>query len=264
MKQWTVLTGLVCLGIGASQVAQGAEGLSWDLAGQTVRYRIQTDIVSPQAIPIAAKKNDAFRSNHVQATVDTRCGQAVARGKKAWELTCTLQDVSLRAGFTAGNEEAAETILKEWTADLRGATVQVILGRNGVVRSVDLDKGTAKNRRESEIQNVQEMILARVYTGLDAQLPKDGTEGGTGQWTIKQANTMGTPSADGVMGAIRGRGVPTASSGISTEFRYVQQGIVERLDDQVAVTVGETDVYPSSGWLPFVHPEQVPVLADLE
>ena len=48
MKQWTVLTGLVCLGIGASQVAQGAEGLSWDLAGQTVRYRIQTDIVSPQ------------------------------------------------------------------------------------------------------------------------------------------------------------------------------------------------------------------------
>ena len=83
MKQWTVLAGLVCLGIGASQVAQGAEGLSWDLAGQTVRYRIQTDIASPQAIPIAAKKNDAFRSNHVQATVDTWASETRERNRES-------------------------------------------------------------------------------------------------------------------------------------------------------------------------------------
>ena len=307
-----------------SLTAHAAENLSWDLSGQSVRYRIQTDIESPLPIPLMAKRNMEFKSNHIQVTVDTGCEQAVARGKKAWEVTCTVQDLSLRAGLSSGNEASASAILNEWVTDLKGATLQIVLSTTGTVRTVDLDNGDQSNQREADIHGIQEMILARVYMGLDAQLPKDGSDQGLGQWTIKRANTMGTPSRDGVLGSIRGqakitksvggqvwveneargvrqtgsviagllgivydmtladnyvfdttlqqlatrnylvRGVPTPSSGVNPKLQYIQQGIIERLEDQESVNLGVTSLYPTSVWLPFVDAQALPAMVQLD
>ena len=192
--------GLVCLGASALTPAHATEGLSWELSGQEVRYRVQTDIRSPQSFLLQAKKNVSFQSNHIQTSMMTHCGDVEARGKKAFALKCTVEDISLRAGFSSGHEEHVEDILKEWESTLKGAQVELVITRNGQVRYADLDNVDMNNRRETEIHGAMEMLLARAYTGFDAQLPKDGTDGNSGQWSIKHANTMGTPSAKGLPG----------------------------------------------------------------
>jgi hypothetical protein len=318
------LMGLMCLGASALTPAHATDGLSWELAGQEVRYRIQTDIRSPQSFLFQAKKNVAFQSNHIQTALVTQCGEVEVRGKKAFALQCTVEDISLRAGFTSGHGTHVEDILKEWETTLKGAQVQLVITRNGQVRYAELDNGEMRNRRENEIHGAMEMILARAYTGLDAQLPKAGTDEGLGQWSIKHANTMGTPSASGVMGSVRGastfvqrddetvlihstargmrmtgptnvglvgiayemklndnvifdnvrqqmsarsyyvEGTPTASNDLNASFTYIQQGLVERLDDASPVALGQTSGYPTVAWLPRVTSADMPILASVD
>ena len=302
----------------ASGQASAEDEISWALEGKSVRYHIQTDIISPLAITLRAKENIEFRTNRMQTFLDTRCEVEAPRGKKAWQLRCSLDQVAVRADILTGNAQNASRILTEWSSVLQGSSVQVVLTRDGQVRSTDLETGELRNRRENEIHSNMEMMLSRAFTGLDFQLPKNGTDEGAGGWKVRNANTMATPSVSGSLGAVRGEaliehrqgddltigvnargvrqtgstiiglvgivyamtltdravfstadrmlvarryavhGTPTASTAASDGVRYVQQGVVDRLDESTVLVLADTAPQAIREWF---GPEAVrPVL----
>ena len=215
--------GLVSLITSGSALAD--EGIQWDLHDQTVTYRIQTDIRSPLPLVIQASRNEEFASHHVQSVVSTHCSSEAPRGKQAWEMRCVLDDIAIRAQPRTGSPEKAQRILDEWVAELKGAAVQFVLKRDGRVRSVDLEKTQAGNRRDSAIHTQMEMILSRAFSGLDGHMPKDGTDGGAGVWSVKHALTMATPSVDGSMGAVKGKAQIVKRDGVDLYFTSNVAGV---------------------------------------
>jgi len=183
-------------------MADAVTGLQWQFAeGAVARYEISARVLLPEALTLRAQQNLDARVTEIWIDLRTTCKPLVI-GKKAWELECGLDDLQLRAAPHGPDAKRLPPILGELDEMLSGSLVQIEMGLDGRVRSVDVEGLPKNNQRQQHIQEVSRLLMARTFAAIDLQLPKKGDSGDDGVWRQKQVLAMQFVSQAGSLGNV--------------------------------------------------------------
>jgi len=207
-------------------LALATDGLAWKVDGP-LRYHLDVAVQFPDMMWLIAVQNVEVRIVEIQVGVATTCTVAEA-WKAGWELTCTLDDVALRAAPTSSEAGRAVAVLEEWDGLLTGGTVTMELSRDGRVRSFDLDQIPLgiEDRRTNSIREAMRVVLARAFAPFDLQLPKKGDDGGLGTWRQRESTTLGFPSEAGTVGSSVIEHTITDATGDTVDIATTAHGIL--------------------------------------
>jgi hypothetical protein len=195
----------------ASGVAQAAEpsvpvviteGLSWRWTpGEARRFLLRADVVLPEAIEFNAAVNTDTLVNQVSIGLVVSCAPSATLGKAAWELRCDIDDATLAATPNPQSVGLVKGVAEEWSAVLRDqGWLQVVMGANGRIRSVDLEGTDKRIERLRLITETMRQLILRAFAPMDVELPRDGSDHGTGQWVQRGGIAFMLPSLTGTLG----------------------------------------------------------------
>ncbi|MFT4628443.1 MAG: hypothetical protein ACI8PZ_007138 [Myxococcota bacterium] len=199
------LRGAVLAVLGAtlawSPLATAAEGLQWGWsAGESHRYFISADVQTPYLLPFNAQTNSNLRVAKFVILLNTNCIHVKDFGKKAFEIECSIDDVRIVARTTVSDSDRGLVeILDEIDDGYLESRLQVVMGRDGYVRSVSLDGVNDRLRRMREMEETMRLMVVRAFAGVDLGLPPKGNDGGT-VWASKKALVLQLPSKFGSFG----------------------------------------------------------------
>lgn len=183
--------------------AQATTGLAWQWTqDQARRYFIQTQVRLSEPLLFLAQANRDVRVTEFQVNLNLNCVAANPLGKKAWELSCAIDDFAIQAAPISTEQGRLLDILNEYDEKLTGAHLEVVLTLDGRVRTVDLEDVKKQNQRGATIHENLRLVLARSIAGLDLQLPKKGDDRGE-PWRQSAAQIAGFPSNLGSVGAVQ-------------------------------------------------------------
>lgn len=201
-------------------------GLAWKWdQGQKRTFHIKSEIQLPRFIWLRAFNNLEVRGFGLKMQIVTTCEAAEQLGKRGWELNCLVDDLSLQAVAVRGDQGQLDRILAEWDERLTGEKLEVVLDNDGELRDVNYVDLTRRNRRDGENMEYWRQVLLRLFSPMDLELPKKGTDKGEGQWKEKNPLVISFPSFQGSVGSVdithaieasRGGLVRIASSGKGT------------------------------------------------
>jgi hypothetical protein len=179
------------------------EGLAWRWApGEVRRYLLRADVVLPEAIEFNAAINTNALVNQVSIGLVVSCSPSATLGKAAWELRCEIDDATLSATPNPQSVGLVKGVAEEWSAVLRDqGWLQVVMGANGRVRSVDLEGTDKRIERLRLITETMRQLILRAFSPMDVELPKDGSDHGTGQWVQRGGIAFMLPSLTGTLGS---------------------------------------------------------------
>jgi len=146
--------------------------------------------------------NKQVRVLAYQTTLVANCNEAETVSKRAFEVRCTISDVSIRAASSKSERNKLGPILEEMTAKMKGAIVTLRIKTNGRLTQVSFREthSTRSNRRINQMRENLRLILHRAFSGLDLELPKNG-ETEEGYWIQFDSALMMAPSNVGTRGA---------------------------------------------------------------
>ena len=229
---------LACL---LPSLASATEGLAWQWnEGQERRFLLQGNIRFAEFFFVQSKDNRDLRVVELYVAAFTTC-KAVATARKFTSLACSIDDVELRGAPPAqdANRGLVDT-LNEWDALYRKAVVQLDLGNDGRIRTLDLEGIDGRIDRYRAIQEQMRLVMVRLFSGLELQLPKKGNDKEE-SWTQRESTTLQLPSPVGSFGGVR----------IEHEVTGVQESVVTvtRIG-KGSIVSGETIGAPGSGERP--------------
>ena len=181
--------------------AQAADDLVWTWE-KPRRFLLISDVNSPEYLLWQAEFNYQARVFKWRTNIVASCVPADV-GKKTALVNCHIEDISLQATSLPGDMKNLPKVLEDLDAKLSGASIQLEVSMDGRVRSIDLEGIDKKRRRLTEIVETMRLVLARAIAPLDLQMPKKGSDGGTGAWIQKQTLVTGFPSGLGTMGQVK-------------------------------------------------------------
>ena len=207
MKRW-VIRGVQCvlmfgLFISSMAAAQDEEDDAivvyadrfkrWD----ETRWLIKTEVVLPKRITLEAKENYEVRIVAYQMRMIIRCAKDWKITGRRWEVNCKLEDIGIQIvpfREDANRTEKNQVILDELYADLKGATLQMQVMKNGRVDNIDLEGISVGNRKErNRVETVRQLIF-RMMAGFDMKLRKNNFLK-TGQWVEYRSPLMDMPGS---------------------------------------------------------------------
>lgn len=168
--------------------------------GQARTWYIESLLLVPWPWTIGTwGEQDRVRTAKVRTQLIVTC-TPVEQRLTAWDLSCDIQDAAL-AGATVDGQDSArlDPVMRAFADNLVGAEIQMVLGMDGTVRSLDLE-GLAKDNlflREAHEWNRQ--LLWRSMAGFDLLLP-NGVED---SWTQRDSPWADNPYGASAPGAIR-------------------------------------------------------------
>ena len=229
MTRFAAMVGMLSL----SWQANAVEGMEWSWnEGQSRRYVVRTQVASPETVVLWAEKNieppvDAFT---LAMVVD--CTLEAPVGKKAFDVACDIDQAMLSVTPVALSRGKTMPVLDEWTTLLENeASVRFVQTTEGKVRSVNLYGVDGRNNRTRKRGEILRQIVERAFAAFDLQLPKKGTDGGTGGWVQRDGLPMKMMSSRGSLG-----GMNMAYTVISE----VQGNTLVGIEGVGTVTSGET------------------------
>ena len=169
---------LTCLCV--SVPAHAVDGLVWNW-DKPKRFLLISDVNAPEFLLWQAEFNYQARVFKWRTNIVASCVPSDV-GKKTALVNCHIEDISLQATSLPGDMKNLPKVLEDLDAKLSGASLQLELSMDGRVRSIDLEGIDKKRRRLTEIVETMRLVLARAIAPLDLQMPKKGTDGGTGAW----------------------------------------------------------------------------------
>jgi hypothetical protein len=188
------------IGLGASAPAHATTGLVWKMPAEGLRYFVVARVNYPLMLNFQAEINHQFRASEFQFEAVTECKPTVTT-KTGWELQCRFEDVSLLADPVEADEtEHVQGVLTELEGRYEKGWVQVQLGSDGRVRSLDLEDVEKGNQRTADIHELMRLIAVRAFAGLDLELPKNGDDKGKGAWKNNSLLANQVPSSRGTQG----------------------------------------------------------------
>lgn len=223
--------------LGPAAPAHAVEGLAWEWPEDVVRrYKIEGKITLPEATRFDAKENFNGWVLRVDLAVVLDCKPAATLGKRGWELRCDILDAAVSALPMQEAIGQLTPVAEEWAASLEEGWLQVVLTRDGKVRSVDLEGVDKRIRRMQDIQETQRLLLTRLLAALDLHLPKKGDDQDRGGWSMNQSLAFALPTNEGTIGGV--------SVGVSVD-KQLQHLVTLGLDGEGTVGSG-TDATGSS------------------
>jgi hypothetical protein len=161
---------------------------SWP-AGEVQRFHIETEILTPKGMRYYAANNLDARAGAVKVRADAGCTNK-PEGKTNW-VVCELAYIEVSGQeWAPGEQEKLDKILKEWSADLSKAKVELEIAKDGRVRTFDLLGGKERsNSREGFIIENQRVLLQRTFAAFDLPLTADEKDWVRG-WPQKSSSAL--------------------------------------------------------------------------
>lgn len=195
---------LVVALLGAAAPAQATEGLAWQWPeGVTRRFALRTSVKLPYVMEFDALRNLDTRISGFRLGLIVDCTPVATVNKQSVEVRCDIDKAAMQATPSPGDRGKLKPILDEWTTLFEAAWVDVVFSSNGRIRSFDLEGVDRTLQRRQDVAVVQREFLVRAFAAFDLQLPKDGTDGGAGQWTQSEGMSFALPTyGTGSLGAV--------------------------------------------------------------
>lgn len=202
--RWTSPAALALIGLFAmgSTPAHATEGIEWQWDDAERTYYIQGQLRLPQFVWFRALNNSEVRVFEARVEMVTTCVPDTALGKKAWELSCTVDDISLQGVPLPADAGRLTPIVEEWDERLTGNQVEVQFSKDGRVRNVGFANLDRRNRRDGENIEVMRQLMARMLSPLDMRLPKKGDDKGLNAWSGKSPLVLAFMSNAGSIGGV--------------------------------------------------------------
>lgn len=191
----------ILAGLALAVPAHATSGLEWQWDEAERVYHILGEVQLPELVWLRAFNNKEVRLSGFRLELMTTCKAAEAAGKKAWEVHCRIDDVSLQAvRFPGDPPGTTDEILVEWDERLTGKHVELLWRKDGRIRDVGWVDLVRRNRRDGENIEVMRQLMVRAFAPLDLELPKKGDDGGTGAWDQGDTLLLTLPSSGGTVG----------------------------------------------------------------
>ena len=169
-----------------ASVAVADGNLVWKWPDETpVRYHLETVVNAPQGRVWLAEINQVARATRQMLVLDVTC-RGMLSGKR-YRVECLMDDAVLRGRAVPGEEALLKSIMEAQQGRLKGTVVTLSVGKNGRIRSLDMQGSGASNARGTQIMENLRQMVRRAFSPLDVQLPKRGEDKGK-KWSQK-----GTP-----------------------------------------------------------------------
>jgi len=198
-----------------STPSHATTGLAWNWDGDQARqYVIQSSTVLIYPEVLQGDGTGEVYFTEIVAALRTTCQVTGTMGKKAYEVSCSINDLALQGVPQHGeNPERAEKVMASVAASVAGARMVARFGRDGRVSKIDLRDLDASKTWMSINQPTLQIVLGHAIGGLDLQLPKDGDDKGTGTWKQREAKPMSLAIQDSTLGTIKMEHAITQSEG---------------------------------------------------
>lgn len=232
---------IAALGLGLlSTPAHAVEGLEWQWSTDTERtYYIRGQLRLPRFIFWNAFNNIDVRVFEARMELVTTCKGDQPLGKKAWEVLCTIDDISLQGVALPGDTGRFTAVAEEWDQRLTGQVMQLQITHDGRIRNVGFDSIERRNRRDGENTERVRQMLVRMYSPLDFRLPKKGSDKDIGGWGHKDTLLVGFPSSRGTTGAVQMAHEIVGNKGDQVKVLTSGKGTVGNIDSAMATQVAE-------------------------
>lgn len=191
------------IGLLAALPARATTGLEWQMGDAPLRYHLRAQVQLPEVLFLHAQFNDEVRVHEVRVHLVTSCRPADALGRRGWELACSIDDLALQVAPVTPDAGQAAPVLQDWDDKLTGATLQVVLHRDGRVKNVDLEGIEKDERRMQHIVETMRLLTTRAFALLDLELPRKGDDKGKGEWKQRQSLALGFVTTEGTIGSSR-------------------------------------------------------------
>lgn len=204
--------------------ADTGQPLQWSWPEGKVRtWYLETLVMVPSPWFLGVwGQQDYGRTSKVRVQVVLQCA-AVDANPSTWELSCEVPDAALVAA-TVGNEDPAyiEGVATHFGAALEQSEIQLVLGRDGTVRNVDVEGISKADPIQAAGQEWVRQLVRRAVSGLDATAPPTGEPswvqrdhpwadspyGGSAPGTLRLLNEVQTEAGQNTVRTV-GRGALT-------------------------------------------------------
>jgi hypothetical protein len=189
----------VAAGLASGATAQAAESWQWTWpVGQHQRFYLENEVLLPLMMWFQSDYNHQARMTAWQTKAILDC-ESVIETKKAYELRCRVEDFSLKAAALPADIGLVTPIVAEMDEKISGASLQIILRKDGRITHIDLEEINIRNRRISAMRENLRLVMARMVYGLDLKLPRADRVGEV--WDQSDAMLFTAPSPRGTLGS---------------------------------------------------------------
>lgn len=169
------------------------------------RWLVETEVVPPNPMRLDRERDEGFIALGMQSHVILACDKEHALSRKAHEIRCAIEDLSLRAvpgerDPSAARIAAMDGVMAELDAKLTGASVQLQVSADGAVRDVGLDGVEDGDHRTADIQETLRLALLSPLAGFHLRLPTAALKDGR-SWVEYNSALLTIPSAAGSSGS---------------------------------------------------------------
>jgi hypothetical protein len=185
-------------------------------------WHVQSEVIFPLGLALQDGEGAAFVASAWQLELALRCQKGEAQLWEGIEVSCALQEASLRAAspdsFRRPRErERVQGVLANLERALEGAVVQLQVSAAGTVPDIDLEGITSRNLPQRESQETLRQLLSLAMAGFALRLPEEGL----GTWLEYHSALMDLPSPTASRGSSRTIHQATLSDG---QYLVVSQG----------------------------------------
>lgn len=237
----TALLAALC-GVAFAGPAVPVEGLEWRWeTGVVRRYYVETEVTAPSYLWLIASRNKQARVVSWQVRMILECSAVRDEGKAATAIDCAFADFAIKAAAMPGdqfnglNEPLLAPILGELDTNVSAATAHMVLRHDGRLVEFELRGLPSGNRRETQMNENERLLLMRSFAGFDHQLPKKGSAP-KGVWMQAQSTLMAVPGAIGTFGGTETIHVVRAVDGDVVTIESAGKGTVEVNGDGVILS----------------------------
>lgn len=172
-----ILSALLLAAANAASPAQPAGPLTWQWTpGEEIRYAAEMMLDSPSVIWFYGRENAQARMFRIEMAAQYVC--TGERERKEHVVLCKVEDARLNGVSAANDQGQVKQILGEYQAQLKNATVELVIRDDGHIKLVDLEGVSKDLLRESEIQEMLRQLVRRSIAPLGMQAPRGGSDPG--------------------------------------------------------------------------------------
>lgn len=162
---------------GLADTAAESNPTAWNLdEGAHHRWAIDTEVVIPGHSWVYADRNIDVRARNIGVQMVFDC-IAGAPTKQAGILRCTVKDAAVTGATYPSERGRLQPILEEMDAKLTGATAEIVMRRNGRIRTVKLRSNRLvgfRNQRTRYMEEMLRILVVRAVAPFDLVIPREG------------------------------------------------------------------------------------------
>ena len=139
------------------------------------------------------------RTGKVRLTMVISCA-AVDANEATWELSCEVRDAAIVAASVSGEDPAViEKVAQHYAQALSRSELQVVMGKDGTLRNVDLEGMSKADPVEAQGQEWTRQLVRRALSGFDATTPPLGEP----TWVQRDSPWSDSPYGGSAPGTLR-------------------------------------------------------------